>query len=700
MATAAQPFLHDLVTCFRAPTAVLSSADGQIRAHGAQGALHADVRVLSEAVLRVDGTLPEHLSTTPGRRSGDAHFTGVVRSMGAPGPDPTAVVERWRQVRPGAVEERLVLVNGADGEVTARVELDLAADHAGIDAVKAGRPVAEARLLRDGDDVRGWSGADVEVELAAGDAEVLVLADGSADGVVRVRLAWHVRLGARSRRELTWALRAHDHDAAVVAAPDRASWSTPTVAADDPRLGALLARSLSDLDGLRMVVAEHPDHVFTAAGSPWFFTLFGRDSLWAARMLLPLGTDLAGGTLRTLAAHQGRVSDHSTGEEPGKIPHELRRGHSTHDESYLPPLYYGTVDATPLWVVLLHDAWRWGLPDAEVRALLPALRAALTWVVEHGDTDGDGFLEYVDHSGQGLANQGWKDSGDAIRFADGTLAEGPVALCEVQGYAYEAAMSGAALLEAFGEPGAATLRTWAGALAQRFRERFWVGEGADRRPALALDGSKRPVDSVTSNIGHLLGTGILDDDESALVARRLGRADLRSGYGLRTMSEQDGGYWPLSYHCGSVWPHDTAIVVHGLLRDGHRDLASALVRDLLAASEHFDARLPELFGGRGAGDGLAPQPYPASCRPQAWSAAASVVMLQAVLGLTADVPGGGVQVQPCGSAPVGAVRVDGLRVGDREVSVHVDREGRLVRLGGLDDLDDPAESDELDEASA
>ena len=698
MATAAQPFLHDLVTCFRAPTAVLSGADGQVRAQGAQGVLHADVRVLNQAVLRVDGAEPEHLSTTAGRRSGEVHFTGVVRSIGAAGPDPTAVVERWREVRPGALDERVVLVNGADHEVTASVELDLAADHAGIDAVKAGRPVGAARLRFDGQRVAGWAGADVEVELLAGDGglgvDVVAGADGDEDGSVGVRLAWRVHLPPRSRREVTWGLRAHDHEAAVVAAPEAQTWATPSVVADDPRLAALLTRSLSDLDGLRMVVAEHPDHVFTAAGSPWFFTLFGRDSLWAARMLLPLGTQLAAGTLRALAAHQGRATDHATGEEPGKIPHELRRGHSAHDEAFLPPLYYGTVDATALWVVLLHDAWRWGMPDDEVRDLLPALRAALTWVVEHGDTDGDGFLEYVDHSGQGLANQGWKDSGDAIRFADGTQAEGPVALCEVQGYAYEAAVSGAELLDAFGEPGAEALRAWAGDLAERFRERFWVGEGADRRPALALDGRKRPVDSVTSNIGHLLGTGILDEDESALVARRLSRPDLRSGYGLRTMSDADGGYWPLSYHCGSVWPHDTAIVVHGLVRDGHRQLASALVRDLLAASEHFDARLPELFGGRGSGDGLAPQPYPASCRPQAWSAAASVVMLQAVLGLAVDVPGGAVQVAPCRSAPVGALSVEGLVVGGRAVSVQVDRQGRLQQLGGLDDLSDTGGQDE------
>ena len=249
----------------------------------------------------------------------------------------------------------------------------------------------------------------------------------------------------------------------------------------------------------------------------------------------------------------------------------------------------------------------------------------MTWLTETADTDGDGFLDYLDAGGRGLANQGWKDSADAIRFSDGRIAEGSIALCEVQGYAYEAAISGATLLEAFGRPGADRLRGWAANLADRFRAAFWCGDGDSRYPALALDGSKRRVDSLTSNIGHLLGTGLLNAEEERLVAARMASGELDSGLGLRTMSAADAGYAPLSYHCGSVWPHDTAIVIGGLHRAGLGEYAAGLIEGLLRASVAFDQRVPELWSGEGR-----PVPYPAACRPQAWSAASAVVVAQAV----------------------------------------------------------------------
>ncbi len=342
-------------------------------------------------------------------------------------------------------------------------------------------------------------------------------------------------------------------------------------------------------------------------------------------MVLPLDLAPALGTLRTLARRQGTRIDAAAAEEPGKILHEVRRGEYSFGDTTLPPVYYGTIDATPLWICLLHDAWRAGLPDHDVRALLPALEAALGWLLDSGDADGDGFLEYLDRTGHGLANQGWKDSADAVRFRDGRIAEGAVALCEVQGYAYEAAMSGATLLEAFDRPGAGRLRDWAGELAERFRATFWCGRGEDRYPALALDGEKRQADALSSNIGHLLGTGILNAEEEAIVARQVCGPALDSGLGLRTMADTDAAYAPLSYHCGSVWPHDTAIVIAGLVRAGLAERAGGLIEGLLRASVAFDQRLPELWSGEGR-----PVPYPMSCRPQAWSAAAAVVVAQAL----------------------------------------------------------------------
>jgi glycogen debranching enzyme len=317
------------------------------------------------------------------------------------------------------------------------------------------------------------------------------------------------------------------------------------------------------------------------------------------------------------------------------------------------------------------------MPAAEVESLLPHLEAALEWMRDYGDSDGDGFLEYVDTTGHGLANQGWKDSGDSIQWRDGTLADGPIALCEVQGYAYEAAIGGADLLETFGRPGAETWRKWAADLKERFAAAFWIDDPAGAYPAIALDAAKRKVDTVTSNIGHLLGTGILTPEQSELVARRLVSAELNSGYGLRTMSSDSAGFWPLSYHGGSVWAHDTAISITGLARAGHAAEAETLAEGLLAAAEGFDYRMPELHSGDSAADTATPIPYPAACRPQAWSAAASVAVLSARLGLAADAQAGTLDVAPIRG--VGTIMVSGLRFAGAPLSLSVDAEGRVTR---------------------
>ena len=459
-------------------------------------------------------------------------------------------------------------------------------------------------------------------------------------------------------------------------APGAVRWQTPEVTSADHRLDRLVARSVGDLERLLLTDPDSPGDTFLAAGAPWFLTLFGRDSLWAARMLLPLGTDLAAGTLRTLARRQGTRVDPHTEEQPGKILHEVRREplRLAHTNT-LPSVYFGTVDATPLWVVLLHDAWRWGMAADEVAALLPHAEAALEWLAHYGDADGDGLLEYVDSTGRGLANQGWKDSGDSIRWRDGRLAAPPIALCEVQAYAYEAATAGAALLRAFDRPGADRWEEWADVVRRRFRESFWVRDAAGPYPAVALDAGKRPVDSATSAFGHLLGTGLLDPEESALLAARLGGPDLDSGFGLRTLSRANAGFNPLGYHVGSVWPHDTAIAVHGLVRAGFPEQAVSLARGVVAASAGFEARLPELYGGHGSDYDTAPAPYPAACRPQAWSAAGSVLLLQAALGLSADVPAGRLRVDPAAARPFGPLHVSGLRVAGAPLSVRVDAAG-------------------------
>jgi glycogen debranching enzyme len=693
MSRSSQPWLHELVTALSAPTAVLSEPSGQIRPTGAQGVLHADARVLSTAVLEVGQAEPAPVSS--GLLAADrVLFIGAARQLGDDIADPTVRVERERVVAPGRVRETIRIISASDAPVVTEVTVRVGADLASIGEIKAGRAgqarrPAAIEVDDQGDAAApgaglGWGTGALRTRLSAPGASV-VRANG---GVVRAGgdcvLSWPVRLGGRGQQEVGWELTVDDPAAVVAPAPGRAGpgerqanpWAAVRAEGDDPRLPRLLSQAMSDAAALRLATARAPGEVFLAGGAPWYLTLFGRDSIWAARLMLPFGWQLAAGTLRVLAALQGTRLDPATGEAPGKIAHELRTA-GRQGADGLPALYYGTIDATPLWICLLHDAWRWGMPADEVTALLPSLRAALAYLRDDGDADGDGFLEYIDHSGRGLANQGWKDSGDAIRFAAGAIASPPVALCEVQGYAYEAASRGADLLDALGEPGAPEWRAWAGRLADAFRGSFWVADGTGPYPALALDADKRAVDSLTSNIGHLLGTGLLSAAEEDLVAARLMGPDLDSGYGLRTMSAGSGGYSPLSYHCGSVWSHDTAIVIRGLARSGHAAEAAALADGLLDAAAAFGWRLPELFAGHSRQRVPWPSPYPASCRPQAWAAASAGALVLALLGLDADVPGGRVSIAPPRLDRAGTrLHVDGLVAGRESFSAGIDASGR------------------------
>ena len=662
-----QPFLHDLVTCLQAPTVALSSADGQIRADGAQGVFAADLRVLSTAELTVDGAALEAISAALiGAHAAD--FVAVIRRPGGRTPDPTSWLRRRRQVRADGMDETIEVQNVSETAVSVTVGLTVATDLVTMETVKKGLAGPAAVPVAHGAGVR-FAAAGLTATVSAVDADLEILS-GSAS------LRWSISVPPRSTGAVTWSLLVQDSGAVVAPADPATGFRAPAVTADDRRLPSFLDRSVADLRALRMTMSGTPDDEFLAAGSPWYLTLFGRDSIWAARLLLPLGTGLAAGTLRTLASRQGATDIPDTAEEPGKILHEVRRPPTDGGDAFLPPVYYGTVDATPLFVCLLADAWRWGLPAAEVAALLPAAERALEWMVTDGDSDGDGFLEYIDKSGRGLANQGWKDSGDSIRFADGRLAVGPVALAEVQSYAYEAALAGADLLDAFGRPGSERWRRYAAELRTRFAEKFWATDELGPYPVLALDGRKNPVDAPASNMGHLLASGIVPPEQAALIADRLVHPSMSSGFGLRTMSATAGGYSPLSYHCGSVWPHDTAIAIHGLSRAGFPQHAMVLAEGLLAAGAAFDGRLPELYGGFARDDLPVPVPYPASCRPQAWSAASAVVLLQAMLGLAVDVPAGRVTIAP---APgIGALAITGLRVAGADLDVAVDAAGRVL----------------------
>ncbi len=647
-----------------APSQAWSSPDGSMGSKPIHGFYHSETRILSALAVTVDGQLPEHLSHSFDG-AGTVRISSLLRNLDDRSADPHVRLDRERTVSVGSISEKMTFSSALPVSTNTTVTLTVSPDSELVHAVKAGMLGGAVQVENVVDPTRiRFAGGTVSAELVADGAFITRIESGA------VSASWDIHIPARGSVNLNWRVSADDTSAVVAAAPTTSDWASFFVSTGDIRLARWVTAAIDDLSALRLVTVAAPEEPFLAAGAPWFFTLFGRDSIWAARFMLPLGTELAGSTLRVLARLQGTSQDADSAEQPGKIMHELRPGVLTipGENIELPPLYYGTVDATALWVCLLVDAWKWGLPSSEVEALLPNLEAALAWMRDDGDSDGDGFLEYVDITGHGLANQGWKDSGDSIQWRDGTLAEGPIALCEVQAYAYEAAMGGAALLEHFGRSGA-EWRAWAAELQRRFREQFWVDSPNGAYPAVALDANKRPVDTVTSNIGHLLGTGLLNDEESALVAARLVSPELNSGFGLRTMSTESVGFWPLSYHCGSVWTHDTAIAISGLARAGFDAEAAELSRGLLAAAEAFNYRMPELHSGDASSEVRSPAPYPASCRPQAWSAAAAVNVLATALGLEPDAETGTLTARPTDADFAGAIVARGLKVAGRSIDL-------------------------------
>ncbi|NJC72678.1 amylo-alpha-1,6-glucosidase [Planosporangium thailandense] len=684
-----QPYLHEHVTCLCAPVLWTSPRHGDLHG-GVDGLFIADRRVLSRLRVTVNGEPPTPISTGSMPPS-DARFLAVARSLDGPRPDPAVTCERWRRVDADSGVETIRIDNRSGAAIVAEIAVYAGTDLAPMGRVKAGE---QATLLpaSEVDSGLGWTADDGTHARLTASPPPKVDARGG-------RLRWRVEVpaGESWTAELTARLTRHPapadgatpdgatpdgatpHDAFRPLRPSSpAPWQADTlrVRADDPRVGALVQQSVADLDALRLCDPADPADSYFAAGSPWYLTLFGRDALWAALMALPLGYEMLAGTLRTLARRQGTRVDHEREEAPGKILHELRPADAA---VWLPATYYGTVDATPLFVVALAEAWRWGMPADEVEALLPVAERALEWMRGYGDPDSDGFIEYMP-AGTALINQGWKDSSDGVQWADGELAESPLALVEVQGYAYQAAMDGAALLEAYGRPGADSWRQWAADLAARFRQKYWLSDADGPYPAIALDGRKRPVDGPASNMGHLLGTGLLSPAEEATVTRRLRSPSLASGYGLRTLADSTKGFNPLSYHVGSVWPHDTAIAALGMRRAGLTGEAVALLSGLVVAAPSFDYRLPELYGGHRATPPLPPVPYPASCRPQAWAAAVGPALARVLLGLDADIPAGRVTLAPVTPSPVGAFEVHGFRVGAGALSVRVDDQGRVTVL--------------------
>jgi glycogen debranching enzyme len=583
------------------------------------------------------------------------------------------------------LREDVELRNYSETSVTAVVELQVVSDFADLFDVKSGRATDAAFLRRHPDELRTSATYEgVRREVVVTEHSEWPLGTVGPEG-----LTWTIELppGGTWQTCLELVVSVDGHDLALqyrcgqspaASKPTLrlAGWRkhAPLLPGSDRRLVRAISRAVDDIGSLIIEDPRHPESPVVAAGAPWFMALFGRDSLLTSYMSLIVDPALAVGVLQTLARLQGVKVDGDTEEQPGRILHEVRFNSSAATDFDDGHIYYGTVDATPLFVVLVGELSRWGVDRAVVESLLPHVDRALEWISEYGDKDGDGYVEYERLSPTGLANQGWKDSWDGVSDARGRLAQTPIALAEVQGYVYAAYLARAALARERSDSD--TARRY-DALAEKlrvaFNRDFWVPERSWY--AMALDGRKQPVDALASNIGHCLWSGIVDPQRAASVAAQLVSPQMSTGWGLRTLASSMPRYDPLSYHNGSVWPHDSALAAAGLMRYGFVDESARLIDGVLDAAEANGGRLPELYAGLGRDDVGVPVAYPTSCSPQAWASAAPLLMLRTLLRLEPRVDLGHVAVDPV---------TDGGVVGDVDLQF---AGGRLVIRSGAGGVD-------------
>jgi glycogen debranching enzyme len=655
-----------------------------------------DTRFLSLLRLTVNGERPLLLS------SGKVDYFSAafyLRNPIAGGlPQDTVSVTRERFVGDG-MQDLIVVQNQGMERLSFELALEVGTDFADILTVKEhdfalGNP-ARARALP----------APVKVGYEE-EHNQFVLRDHNGDGVATTqvilsqrgdiegsRVAYHLELGPRE----SWSLRLDilasiDGDSIAPRAAERrfgeeltrvreslAAWQlrVPQIRTDWDELGGTFQQSVADLASLRMRGSGRTGRL-PAAGMPWFMTVFGRDTIITCLQTLLFGPELARTALQVLAQLQAKDDNPDVDAEPGKIVHELRSGKAATNWFRT---YYGTVDATPLYLVLLSEVWRWTDDSSLVRELRePALRA-LGWIENYGDRDGDGFVEYQRRTPRGLENQSWKDSHDSQRFHDGTIAQAPIAPCEVQGYVYDAKVRTAELAREIWRDRALAerLEQEAEELRRAFNERFWT-DARGGYYVLALDGEKRQVDSLCSNIGHLLWSGIVPSERVDAVVDALMGEELWSGWGVRTMSTGDGGYNPLSYHNGTVWPHDNSLCAQGLARHARWPEAQRIVRRMLGAAPHFGYQLPEVFAGLPRAETPFPIAYPTAARPQAWAAGTPVLLLQCLLGLEPDRRRHQLETHAPEELPSWAgrsLRLSGIRAFGRQWDVRVDR-GRVT----------------------
>ena len=629
-----------LVQILDGNTFVVSDARGDIEASPTEptGLFSYDTRFLSKWILTINGERMNALSVDDLQYFETRFF--LVPGTGTVYVDAKLSVIRRRAVGDGFHEE-LTLLNHADEPVDLSVRFEAASDFADLFEVKDALEkkgsysarVAGGKLVLGYD--RDSFGRSTSISASAKakvdkngltfklrvpphgqwstELEVVTHATGSAESIEGLARGRHRRMRQNLERWLAQA---------------------PRLESDWDSLKQTYRRSLVDLAALRFSPVIAGGRSLPAAGLPWFMAMFGRDSILTSLQALPFAPELAATTLRALGDWQGVGVDDFRDEDPGRILHEMRYGELTAFEERPHSPYYGSADATPLYVVLLDEYERWTGDRALVREREIEARAALTWIDEYADLLGSGYVAYQRRNEEtGLENQCWKDSWDSISFSDGRLPGFPRATCELQGYAYDAKVRGARLARHVwkDEELARRLEREAADLRRRFNRDFWVDDGGYF--ALALDPEGRQVDALTSNNGHLLWSGIVDKSKAKAVAGHLLGPRLFSGWGVRTLAEGEGRYNPIGYHVGTVWPFDNSFIAWGLRRYGFKEEAAMIAAGILEAAEVFDGRLPEAFGGYERGETMYPVQYPTACSPQAWSTGTPLLLLRTMLGL-------------------------------------------------------------------
>ncbi len=680
----------DAVAVVEGRTFMYSDGAGDVPAGTIGGLVHADSRLLNRWVLTINGARLLRL-----RSALTTHYSAAfyLTNPQLPGLHPNTIGVRRLRLLGRGLRERIELRSFAEDPIDVELRLSVGNDFADIFEIKDKVRDRSNQITREhaADPARlilRYRNRDYESATTVDTNPPATVIDGD-DLVWRLDLtpgrAWQCELNVPlpiGPDEPVPPRRTFAGETAAGAEDPVNVWQSqvPHIYGDSPLLNEVVQSAMSDMLALRILASSGEEQIWLpAAGLPWFLSLFGRDTIVTAYQTLALGPVLARGALLALAHQQGQRCDDFRDEEPGKILHELRSGELTKLGIKPHSPYYGTADATPLWLVLLSEYWRWTRDEPFILSLRDNAMAALAWIDRYGDRDGDGYVEYQTRSPHGLGNQCWRDSWDGIQRSDGTIPVLPLATCEIQGYVYDAKLRMAELADGpFQEPGLAQrLRGEAADLRDRFNRDFWIEERGGYY-ALGLDGDKHQVDSLSSNIGHLLWSGIVPPERAPAVVDQLMSDTLFSGWGVRTTSTTDSGYNPIGYHRGTVWPHDNSIIAAGLTRYGYREQANRIATALLDAAPFFNHRLPEALSGYPRTDADFPIPYPTACSPQAWASGAPLLCLRSMLDLNAR--DGRVEISPHLPDQLGRVLLTGIYAFGKRWDIEANGTNGDVRL--------------------